>query len=195
VWERQRRAVEGGDTDTKTLRRLVVMRGTWKEWVSTTVTQLAAQQRLRSLRALSPRPDSCVHVNLGGKPLTTFSSNDYLGLSMHSQVRAAAAMAAATHGCGPRSSALVCGYTDEHRLLEQELAALKGTEEALLLPTGYAANPMARMQQFFPMPSIMLRSLMGPGLQHEEVLPCVSTVTMILLIWKSCFFRQRLPGS
>ena len=41
---------------------------------------------------------------------------------------------------GPRSSALVGGYTHAHRELEGALAELKGAEEALLFPTGYAAN-------------------------------------------------------
>jgi 8-amino-7-oxononanoate synthase len=43
-------------------------------------------------------------------------------------------------GCGPRSSALVGGFTAHHRALERELASLKGTKDALLFPTGYAAN-------------------------------------------------------
>jgi hypothetical protein len=37
---------------------------------------------------------------------------------------------------GPRSSALVCGWTGEHRALELEIARLKGTEDCLLFPTG-----------------------------------------------------------
>jgi 7-keto-8-aminopelargonate synthetase-like enzyme len=37
---------------------------------------------------------------------------------------------------GPRSSALVCGFTAEHRLLELEIARLKGTQDCLLFPTG-----------------------------------------------------------
>ena len=41
---------------------------------------------------------------------------------------------------GPRSSAVVGGYTLLHQELEQRLAALKGTEECLLFPTGFAAN-------------------------------------------------------
>ena len=41
---------------------------------------------------------------------------------------------------GPRSSALVGGYTSWHRELEAELAALKGTEDCLLFPSGFAAN-------------------------------------------------------
>ena len=43
-------------------------------------------------------------------------------------------------GSGPRSSALVGGFTLLHRQLEVALARLKGTEDALLFPTGYAAN-------------------------------------------------------
>jgi len=69
-----------------------------------------------------------------------FSSNDYLGLSAHPSVRLAAADAALRLGAGPRSSALVCGYTHSHRALESAIARLKKTEECLLFPTGHAAN-------------------------------------------------------
>ena len=41
---------------------------------------------------------------------------------------------------GPRSSAVVGGYTLLHQELERRLAALKGTEECLVFPTGFAAN-------------------------------------------------------
>ena len=76
--------------------------------------------------------------------LTLFSTNDYLGLSTHPRVRAAAARAAASLGCGPRASALVPGaYTTAHRELERALARLKGTEDALLFPSGFAANAAA----------------------------------------------------
>ena len=69
-----------------------------------------------------------------------FSSNDYLGMSTHRDVRVAAARAALAHGSGPRSSALVCGYTPAHSRLERSLAKLKGTEECVLFSSGYAAN-------------------------------------------------------
>lgn len=69
-----------------------------------------------------------------------FSSNDYLGLSHHPDVRTAMSDAALQCGAGPRASALVAGYTDVHAELERRLAALKKTEAALLFPSGYAAN-------------------------------------------------------
>jgi 8-amino-7-oxononanoate synthase len=137
----------------------------WDSWVSAKLAALAVSKRQRSLRPLGPIEGSAVSVTvrprvlgqmLADEPstgevappsadaaataLTVFASNDYLGLSDHSVVRTAASRAAASYGCGPRASALVCGYTEEHRALETALAKLKGSEEALLFPTGYAAN-------------------------------------------------------
>ncbi|XVF08489.1 hypothetical protein REPUB_Repub07fG0007500 [Reevesia pubescens] len=74
------------------------------------------------------------------KRLILFSGNDYLGLSSHPAVRKAAAMAAQDYGMGPRGSALICGYTYHHRLLESSLASLKKKEDCLLCPTGFSAN-------------------------------------------------------
>lgn len=91
---------------------------------------------------MDPAHHSATRVHLAGhmSEVVVFAANDYLGLSSHPDVRAAASAAALAHGSGPRSSALLCGYTGAHRALEEELAALKGTDEALLFPTGFAAN-------------------------------------------------------
>ncbi|KAL9406221.1 hypothetical protein Peur_003193 [Populus x canadensis] len=74
------------------------------------------------------------------KKLLLFSGNDYLGLSSHPTIARAVAKAAQEHGMGPRGSALICGYTNHHRLLESSLADLKKKEDCLLCPTGFAAN-------------------------------------------------------
>ncbi|KAG8469467.1 hypothetical protein KFE25_005922 [Diacronema lutheri] len=133
----------------------------WAEWTARRLAELRDRRVLRSLRALSPvlGDASAVVLDAGTRDswardapslgewegaqterLVLFAANDYLGLSAHADVRAAAAAAAAESGCGPRASPLVSGYTHAHRRLESDLAALKGTEEALVLPTGYAAN-------------------------------------------------------
>ncbi|KAF9611965.1 hypothetical protein IFM89_037248 [Coptis chinensis] len=65
------------------------------------------------------------------RKLIHFSGNDYPGLSSHPTVCRAAAEAALQHGMGPRGSALICGYTDYHRLLESCLADLKKKEVLL----------------------------------------------------------------
>src|SRR5262249_29547520 len=53
---------------------------------------------------------------------------------------AAAAAALARYGCGTGSSRLIAGHTDLHAAVEAKLAAWKGTEAALLFPSGYQAN-------------------------------------------------------
>nr|CAB3500159.1 unnamed protein product [Digitaria exilis] len=72
--------------------------------------------------------------------LILFSGNDYMGLSSHPAVREAAVKAAQEYGMGPRGSALICGYTTYHKLVEESLAELKKKEDCLLCPTGFSAN-------------------------------------------------------
>ncbi|XXG66537.1 hypothetical protein AAC387_Pa06g0089 [Persea americana] len=74
------------------------------------------------------------------RELLLFSGSDYLGLGSHPTVRKAAAKAALQHGMGPRGSALICGQTNYHSLLESSLADLYKKEDCLLCPTGFAAN-------------------------------------------------------
>lgn len=88
-------------------------------------------------------PSSGEEVAPCAKPfrkLLLFSGNDYLGLSSHPTVAKAAAKAVQEHGMGPRGSALICGYTIYHRLLESCLAESKNKEDCLLCPTGFSAN-------------------------------------------------------
>ncbi|CAA7403574.1 unnamed protein product [Spirodela intermedia] len=74
------------------------------------------------------------------RKLLLFSGNDYLGLGTHPTVRSAAIKASQEHGMGPRGSALICGYTNYHKLLEDSLASLKKKESCVICPTGFAAN-------------------------------------------------------
>src|SRR5262249_27693123 len=62
------------------------------------------------------------------------------GLAAHPALRAAAAAAIERWGCGTGSSRLVAGHLELHADVERRLAAFKGTEAALLFPSGYQAN-------------------------------------------------------
>jgi 8-amino-7-oxononanoate synthase len=118
---------------------MAVLSATWDVWLNERLDEWEAQGLRRELRAV--RPVSPVEVTVAGRSLILFSSNDYLGLSGHPRVREAAVRCLRdSGGMGPRGSALVCGYTEEHEALEEDLARLKGTETSLLFPTGYAAN-------------------------------------------------------
>lgn len=70
-------------------------------------------------------------------PLISFSDNDYLSLSYHPEVIAAAARALQDYGTGAKAARLLAGPCPEHRLLEEELAQWKGSERALLFASGY----------------------------------------------------------
>jgi 8-amino-7-oxononanoate synthase len=69
-----------------------------------------------------------------------FSSNDYLGLSRHPALLAAAHRALDEAGVGSTGSRLLSGNVPCHEALEQQIAHCKGTESALLFCSGYQAN-------------------------------------------------------
>ncbi|KQZ79449.1 8-amino-7-oxononanoate synthase [Rhodanobacter sp. Root561] len=79
-------------------------------------------------------------LEIGGRRLLSFCSNDYLGLAQHPQLIAALSRAAREEGVGSTSAHLICGHRREHAELEEALAAWSGRERALLFSTGYMAN-------------------------------------------------------
>src|SRR5438045_1271138 len=78
-------------------------------------------------------------VQLDGKTLLNFSSNDYLGLANHPALKEAAIHAIERYGAGAGASRLICGSLAPHHELDECLAAFKGTQAALAFSTGYAA--------------------------------------------------------
>lgn len=108
------------------------------QFASAKLDELAAKSLLRRL-APTRRVDGLV-VERGGRRLLSFSCNDYLNLSHHPEVKAAAAEAAMTYGAGAGASRLVTGDHPLLAELEARLARLKGTEAACLFGSGYLAN-------------------------------------------------------
>jgi 8-amino-7-oxononanoate synthase len=74
------------------------------------------------------------------RPVVSFASNDYLGLSQHPTVVAAARAALDRWGTGSGAARLIVGSRPVHHELEAALADWRDTEAALAFPTGYAAN-------------------------------------------------------
>ena len=75
-----------------------------------------------------------------GRPVVSFASNDYLGLSVHPEVVAAATRALERWGAGAGGSRLITGSRPVHEELERAVAEWKGTGGAVCFPTGFAAN-------------------------------------------------------
>lgn len=85
--------------------------------------------------------DSLRRVLRDGVPSPiNFCSNDYLGLSQDSRLKAAAVAAVERFGAGAGASRLVTGNHPLYAELERKIAALKGCEAALVFGSGYLAN-------------------------------------------------------
>lgn len=108
------------------------------EFVDRALAERQQQQRNRSLRSIEPI--DAVHVLRQGQKLLNFSANDYLGLSKHPALIAAAQTYAQQYGAGATASRLVAGTYAIHEALEQQLAAAYGQEAALLFTSGFQAN-------------------------------------------------------
>jgi 8-amino-7-oxononanoate synthase len=84
--------------------------------------------------------DDGVNVVRGGKRYVSFSCNDYLNLTQHPRVKAAAIAAIEKFGTGAGASRLVTGNHPLFAALEERLARLKGTDGACVFGSGYLAN-------------------------------------------------------
>lgn len=75
-----------------------------------------------------------------GRQLINFASNDYLGLAGEPRLAKAAIEAIETYGTGSTGSRLLSGHRRVHRQLEDAIATLKQTEDAIVFSSGYLAN-------------------------------------------------------
>ena len=103
----------------------------------------------RYLRLISGRQTTV--VTMEGKEVVLLSSNNYLDLANHPEVKRAAAEALESYGCGAGASRLISGTMELHARLEAKLAEFEGTEAALVFGSGYHAN------------TGVIPALMGPG--------------------------------
>ena len=75
-----------------------------------------------------------------GQEVLNFCANNYLGLSDHPELIKAAVAGLNTHGYGMSSVRFICGTTDLHKKLEQEIADFFGTEDTILYAACFDAN-------------------------------------------------------
>lgn len=109
----------------------------WDDWTRGELAALRAANRWRELVVFDGAgPTGLVN----GREVIAFASNDYLGLANHPRVREAAREAIDRWGGGSTASRLIVGTRPVHLRLEEAIARWKGTQRALVFPTGYSAN-------------------------------------------------------
>ena len=79
-------------------------------------------------------------IIVGGKNVLNFCANNYLGLSSHPKVIAAAKKYIDIRGYGMSSVRFICGTQDIHKELEQKLSVFLGTEDTILYAAAFDAN-------------------------------------------------------
>jgi 8-amino-7-oxononanoate synthase len=79
-------------------------------------------------------------VTMNGSSVIMLGSNNYLGLTNHPEIKAAAAVALAAYGTGTAGSRFLNGTLDIHVELEERLAAFMQREAALTFSTGFQVN-------------------------------------------------------
>ncbi len=133
-------------------RRALATAKIWRKWqrrapaVTQSLDQFATQKlaeidrrNLRRHLIDTDRQAGAIAIRHGRK-LISFCCNDYLDLSHHPALKKAAADAIERHGVGAGASRLVTGNHPLFAELEDRLAALKGTEAAVVFGSGYLAN-------------------------------------------------------
>ncbi|MCU1457740.1 MAG: 8-amino-7-oxononanoate synthase, partial [Actinomycetia bacterium] len=111
----------------------------WIDWAEAAGAETRRLGRWRSPRDLDAAgPEGKLAPD--GRAVVSFASNDYLGLSQHPRVIAAAHAAIERWGTGAGSARLIVGSRPVHSELEAALADWKHCERAVLFPTGFAAN-------------------------------------------------------
>lgn len=107
-------------------------------WLEKSLATIHRANWYRSVRAIAGRPGAV--VELEGRKVINFASNDYLGLAGDERLIQAAIAATQTYGTGSTGSRLLSGHRELHQELEKAIASFKQTEAALVFSSGYLAN-------------------------------------------------------
>lgn len=103
--------------------------------------ELTYLQENHLYRRLNRMDDSqAARTVVNGKECLLLSSNNYLGLTEHPELKAAAREAVSRWGTGAGGSRLTTGNLQLHEELEKTVARFKKTEAAIVFNTGYMAN-------------------------------------------------------
>jgi glycine C-acetyltransferase len=114
------------------------MNSSFVKRIAAELDEIKAAGLFKSERIISSPQGAEMQVN--GKKVLNFCANNYLGLSSHPKVIAAAHQAIDSRGYGMSSVRFICGTQDIHKELEQKIATFLGTEDTILYAAAFDAN-------------------------------------------------------
>ncbi|MEZ6115994.1 MAG: glycine C-acetyltransferase [Pirellulaceae bacterium] len=109
------------------------------ETIRTSLESIKADGLFKSERVITSPQENHITVNSGDEVIN-FCANNYLGLSNHPEIVAAAHQALDDWGYGPSSVRFICGTQSIHKQLEDKLTEFLGTEDTILYPSCFDAN-------------------------------------------------------
>ncbi|HTJ67162.1 MAG TPA: aminotransferase class I/II-fold pyridoxal phosphate-dependent enzyme [Actinospica sp.] len=120
------------------------------------------QSRLRQIAAGGANPYGRVHdghnsgtAHIDGRSMMNFSAFNYLALSHHPRVIAAARAAVERYGTSCSATPLLCGETPLHHELDAQIASFLGTDGAIVFAGGHATNVATVGHMFGPQDVIL----------------------------------------
>ncbi|MBA3073604.1 MAG: glycine C-acetyltransferase [Anaerolineae bacterium] len=108
------------------------------DWIQNELDTLKEGGLYNRIRTLNSPQGAWLQVD--GKKVLNFCSNNYLGLANHPMLAAAAKAAIDRYGVGPGAVRSIAGTMDLHLELEKRMASFKGVEAAITMQSGFAAN-------------------------------------------------------
>ncbi len=115
------------------------MYGKIREYLQNELSDIKNAGLYKGERIIVSSQDAVIKLD-SGKEVLNFCANNYLGLSNHPELIAAAKSTLDTHGYGMSSVRFICGTTDLHKALEQKIAEFFGTEDTILYAACFDAN-------------------------------------------------------
>jgi glycine C-acetyltransferase len=108
------------------------------EWIESEIKRLKDEGLYKQIRTIQSPQGAWLQVD--GKKVLNFCSNNYLGLANHPELVKAAEQALRDFGVGPAAVRTIAGTIDLHLELERRMAAFKNVDSAIHFQSGFAAN-------------------------------------------------------
>lgn len=123
----------------QTILNATTMYGKYKYFLSKEIESIKEAGLFKTERIITTPQGADIKVKTG-EEVINFCANNYLGLSSHPKVIAAAKKAMDTHGYGMSSVRFICGTQDIHKELEEKLSRFLGMEDTILYAAAFDAN-------------------------------------------------------